>query len=201
MFTIYYYGVIFYKISESKKIILISFNLIYFFWLIWWFGISILFRMYVSNIFTVSGSWMENYLNSKNKVIVDKIYYKFNKIERWDIVLFQQPNSEHISIKRVVWLTNEKLILKEWKVEICNWKCEELDEYYLENNQITNSNCKINEFDIKEGYFLLWDNRKDSIDSRCCFNYNCDKYNKHTINKDEIIGKVTIILTPHFRFE
>lgn len=201
MFTIYYYAVTYYNIIESKKTILISFNLIYFLWIIWWFGISILFRMQVFNIFTVAGGWMESYLNSKNKVIVDKMYYKFNEVKRWDIIIFQQPNSQHISIKRVIWLPNEKIVIKDWNVEICNWKCEMLNEKYLRKEEKTASYCNIEEFEINNWYFVLWDNRQDSIDSRCCFDYNCKKSKKYTINKDEIIGKVTIVLTPHFKFE
>lgn len=200
-FTIYYYCVTFLKITKSKKTILLSFNIIYLLSIIWWFGISILFRMFLLNIFTVSWWWMSDYLNSKNKVIVNKVHYKFNEIKRWDIVVFKNPIADHISIKRVVGLPNEKILIKEWKILICNDTCTELNEQYLQADQITTSKCNIEEFETKQWYFLLWDNRKDSLDSRCCFDFNCEKYNNHTITKDKIIGKITIILTPHFKFE
>jgi len=73
-----------------------------------------------------------------------------------------------------------------------------LKEYYLPDTTETSTEmCKKDTFEVLEWwYFVLWDNRDHSTDSRCCFGLWCiDNWNYLVYEKD-MIGKVAIRVYP-----
>jgi len=109
-----------------------------------------------------------------------------NSIERFDIVVYKsQPNKANVSedayfIHRVVGLPNEKIETKEGKVFINDKVADEPFEKIP--GGIDFPATKIPE----DEYFLLGDNRPQSLDSRY--------WNKPTIKREDIRGKVTTII-------
>ena len=99
----------------------------------------------------------------QDRLICDKISYKFSKVKRGDIVVFHPPievdQSGEVWVKRVIGLPGEKIEIHDGKVFINGVVLTE--PYEMEKpNYITES------FTIPKGsYFLLGDNRNDSYDS------------------------------------
>ena len=150
-------------------------------------------------------SWNSMYPTYKDKtifkdiVLTDKLIKIWWDINRWDIVVFIPPNRENISyIKRVIWLPWETIKIKNWYVYICKDKnnvCDKLYEPYLASGTKTLAKCWISEFRLWTWeYFVLWDNREHSTDSRCCFYYWCASDNKYYITKKDITWKVIFSL-------
>ena len=73
-----------------------------------------------------------------------------------------------------------------------------LNEKYL--NEENNGHTKVNQstktkiYKVpKWKYFVMWDNRNHSSDSRSCFTYSCSSTNRDNyISKEKVTGKVLI---------
>ena len=153
--------------------------------------VTILFIViYVVSLHQIVGTSMTPTLNNGDITILDKISYKFNNIKRNDIVSIYNEDSKYI-VKRIVGLPGESIEYKNNKLYING---EEIKELYLKN-QIT-EDFKLNEIGYEkipeDMYFVLGDNRKDSLDSR--------DYNVGLINKKDILGKVRFRIWPLNKF-
>lgn len=149
--------------------------------------VTILFIViYVVSLHQIVGTSMTPTLNNGDITILDKISYKFNNIKRNDIVSIYNEDSKYI-VKRIVGLPGESIEYKNNKLYING---EEIKELYLEN-QIT-EDFKLNEIGYEkipeDMYFVLGDNRKDSLDSR--------DSSVGLINKSDILGKVRFRIWP-----
>lgn len=115
-------------------------------------------------------------------------------IERGDIVVVNYNNKTYI--KRVIWIPWDSINIREGKVyrkSESEESFEKLDEEYLHSDMKDNTfirgaqNNEDNIFDISEWeYFLMWDNRMWSTDSRTCFMTCSIEWAKNTIWLDQI---------------
>lgn len=99
----------------------------------------------------------------QDRVIIDKLFYKFSGIQRDDIIVFNPPKNLDPTgdywIKRVIGLPGDKVQIKGGKVYIND---QELTEpYEMEAPNYTYGPVII----PKDSYFLLGDNRNNSLDS------------------------------------
>jgi signal peptidase I len=103
-------------------------------------------------------------------------------------------------IKRIIGLPWDRLKIEWWKVylfdKILN-KYMELDEWYLDEDSYGKTyiirDKNKHEYEILEGnYFVMWDNRLHSTDSRTCFS-NCNTRSNY-IKKDDMTWKVLLDL-------
>ncbi|KAB8316771.1 signal peptidase I [Tolypothrix campylonemoides VB511288] len=134
-----------------------------------------------------------------DKIIVDKLSYKFTNPHRGDIVVFsptqelQKEQYQDAFIKRVVALPGEKVELKNGKVYIDN---KALSEKYLANGQRTAVDvCTSGQQPPflsqpvtipPNSYLVLGDNRNSSYDSRCW----------GVVPRENIIGRAVIRFWP-----
>lgn len=140
----------------------------------------LLLKRYIVSPIKVNGESMMNTLEDGDIMILNIIGYRFSDIKRFDIVVVNEGN-EYI-IKRVIGLPGEKVTYKDNQLYINNKKVK--DKY---GSDVTN------DFSIKVGknsYFVLGDNRTNSMDSRVF----------GTFKKKDILGKTNLIIFPFRRF-
>lgn len=147
----------------------------------------ILLRQFIITPIQVVGTSMNPNLVDGELMLLNKITYKFNDIERFDIVVVDYDTEP--LIKRVIGLPGEKVEYKDNKLYIN-------DKLVKENFK---TNGKTDDYSItKEGYktipenmyFVVGDNRINSADSRII----------GLIDKDIIIGKANFVLFPFNKF-
>lgn len=132
---------------------------------------------------TMLGVSMESTLVDQDKIIINKFAYKFNKPERFDVIVFKQSGNEHsyYNIKRIIGLPGETIYIANGNVYVNG----DLLEEPVITEPISNSGLAAEEITLDENeYFVLGDNRNNSEDSRFA--------NIGNILSDEIIGKAWI---------
>lgn len=136
---------------------------------------------------TMIGESMEPTLTDQNKIIINKMSYRFSSPKRFDVVVFKPQGKEHsyYSIKRVIGLPGETVQILNGQVYIND---ELLDEKFEVSN-IVNEGLAAEPVILEEDeYFVLGDNRNNSEDSRFA--------NVGNITKKEIAGKAWLRLKP-----
>jgi len=139
---------------------------------------------------TMLGVSMSPTFVDQDQIIINKFAYKFNKPERFDIIVFKQSGNEHsyYNIKRIIGLPGETINITDGNVYVNG----ELLEEPMVIEPITNSGLAAEEITLdKNEYFVLGDNRNNSEDSRFA--------NIGNILSNEIIGKAWI-RTNNFNF-
>ena len=138
--------------------------------------VIVLLRIYVVTPVTVDGNSMNDTLYTNDLMLL----FKIGDIERYDIVVANHDNKK--LIKRVIGMPNDKI------------KCV---SGILYNNEEDTSgygygeNVDFPEYILKEDeYFLIGDNRSDSLDSRYF----------GPVKKEDIEGKANFIIFPFNRF-
>lgn len=142
----------------------------------------ILIRIFIVTPVRVNGSSMDPTLKDGEIMILNKIGYKVSDIKRFDIVVIDIDDER--LIKRVIGLPGDVIEYKDNFLYVNNKKIEE-----------TFKHKKTEDFSLKDigiekvpdnEYFVLGDNRTNSVDSRIlgCF------------SKKSILGKTSLVLFP-----
>ena len=120
---------------------------------------------FVAQAFRVQGTSMLPLLEDSERIIVNKFVYRFQPIEKGDVVVFWYPKDPSVSfIKRVVGLPGDVLELREGFLYV-NGK--PLDEPYLAGKESFRDLSSMPPTEVKPGfYFVLGDHRGSSNDSR-----------------------------------
>ena len=142
----------------------------------------ILVRTYVVTPVRVSGSSMTNTLKNGEILLLNKFEYRFSDIKRFDIVVVK-AHGERI-IKRVIGLPGETLKYENGILYINDKMIEE--NYLDEVTKDFTYEGKIPD----ECYFVMGDNRDDSLDSRY---FGC-------FPKKDILGHASFVLFPFAKF-
>lgn len=139
----------------------------------------------------VIGPSMEYTLMDGDNLIVDKISYRLNAPERFDIVVFPyRYDRKTYYIKRIIGLPGETVQILEDGTILING--ENLTEYYGKE-VILDAGRAIEPVTLSDDeYFVMGDNRNNSRDSR----YE----DVGNIKKSEFIGKVWIKIYPFREF-
>lgn len=127
-------------------------------------AVAYLFLHYVGQRTIVSGNSMYPALEDGDSLVVDKLSYRFRTPERFEIVVFPfQYKDNTYYIKRVIGLPGETVQIVDGKIYING---EVLKEDYgyetIENPGLAYKPITLGE----DEYFVLGDNRNDSMDSR-----------------------------------
>lgn len=135
-------------------------------------------RTYIVTPAIVDGDSMNNTLLDGQIVILNKITYRFNDVNRFDIVVIENREDNDKIIKRIIGLPNEKIRYTDNKLYI--------NDKLIETN-LSFKKTQDFEYETKnDEYFVLGDNRVVSKDSRILGNFK----------KDDIVGKVSIRIYP-----
>lgn len=121
-----------------------------------------------------------------NILILDKISYRFSDIKRNDVVSLYYADTKYL-IKRVIGLPGEKVEYRNGELYINDLLVEEgfLTDVYTDDFSLRDLGYNTIPEDM---YFVVGDNRGDSLDSR--------DPDVGLIPKEDIIGKVRIRLWP-----
>ena len=126
--------------------------------------IVVLIRTFLVTPAAVSGSSMESTLNNHDLVIINKLVYRIKSIERFDIVVVNNDEDNDRIIKRVIGLPNETIEYKDNKLYI-NGK--ETEDPYPSTETDDFSITDIGHIKVPgDCYFVMGDNRANSLDSR-----------------------------------
>jgi signal peptidase I len=154
--------------------------------------------------FQINGQSMYESYYDGEFIIVDRFSYTFlHTPNRWDVVVFRPHVSEdkEYFLKRIIWLPWDKIKIENWKVYVFSVSKNtfvELKEPYLsESNKdatFVSGDKWSHIYTIPaNSYFVMWDNRNHSTDSRTCFSSCYINWNNYASKKD-IIWKIYIDL-------
>jgi len=146
--------------------------------------VVILIKSYVVTPIRVNGTSMSSTLENGEIMILNETKYYFNDVKRFDIVVVKQGKSK--LIKRVIGLPGDTL---KFENNILYINGEIVEEPYLREETLDFSLAKFNyDNDVipDKCYFVMGDNRDDSLDSRY---FGC-------IEKKDILGSAKLVVYP-----
>lgn len=146
---------------------------------------------YVGQRTQVSGSSMETTLSDGDNLIVDKISYRFNEPERFDIIVFPfEYKKNTYYIKRIIGMPGETVRIDDNGTIYIN--DEVLQESYG-REVILYPGLAAEDITLADDeYFVLGDNRNNSSDSR--------DPSVGNIHRSRIIGRAWVRIWPFSKF-
>lgn len=142
-------------------------------------------HLFLAQATVVFGQSMEPNLSAHQRLIIDKISYRFRPPQRDDIVVLKIPSMDELLVKRIVALPGEKVAIQNGTVYINDVP---LPEPFLQDP----SNQSMEPIVLGPlDYFVLGDNRGNSNDSRVF----------GPIKRDYILGRVWLRYWPLDQFK
>lgn len=173
----------------------------------------VIFRFYLFQPFSISGSSMEPNYHDSDYLIVNELTYHFGNPKRGDVVVFKHPdpactdfvNKSYVNrvffqgpcenyIKRVIGMPGETVKIEDGKVIVKNKENPNgftLEEEYIVPNIRTYGSQERTLG--KDEYYVLGDNRMPNASS--------DSREWGPLPKNNIVGKAAVILLPVNRFQ
>ena len=159
--------------------------------------IAFVVRGFALQQFYISGPSMESTMFQDNRVLVNKLSYRFHDIHRGDVVVFDRVTTDGVAvqhddlIKRVIGLAGDTISISKCVVSV-NGKA--ISEPYLNDYDLAQTNlddrCRIPEMantTVESGHlFVMGDNRPQSFDSRMF----------GTIDEKLVVGRAFVIIWP-----
>lgn len=162
-------------------------------WLVYFaviIGLTYFIITFVGQRTTVSGSSMETTLSDGDNLIVDKISYRFNEPERFDIIVFPYKHAEDTYyIKRIIGMPGETIQIKSGNIYIND---ELLVEDYGTERMEASGIAAEPLLLAEDEYFVLGDNRNHSSDSR--------DPNVGVLKREDLIGRAWVRIWPFDEF-
>ncbi len=140
----------------------------------------LLFKKFIVSPIKVNGESMMKTLHDGDIMILNIVGYHFSDIKRFDIVVVDE--GEEYLIKRVIGLPGEEVEYKDNQLFVNGKKVKDS----FGNGDTENFKVKV----PKNKYFVLGDNRTNSLDSRYF----------GAFSKKKILGKTSLTLFPFSRF-
>ncbi len=146
--------------------------------------LALLIKNFLVEFPLVPTSSMVPTIGVKERIVVDKLTYRFKPVQRGDVVVFPNPdNPSELYVKRAIGLGGETVEIHDGKVFVNG---EALDEPYL--RVVTQG--RFGPYKVPEGhYFFLGDNRNSSRDSRYWDS-------THYVAAKDVKGKAQAIIWP-----
>lgn len=128
--------------------------------------------------------------------IIDRISPRISPLQRGEVIVYRDVSG--VRIKRVIGLPEELLQISEGNVYILLNNAQQIiEERYLEEHMRTCvpgacTDLGVHLYEVpKNHYFVLWDNRTSSRDSRGCTDIaDCKEVQPHYISEDDVVGRV-----------
>lgn len=145
------------------------------------FVLALLIQQFLVKPFGIPSESMEPTLLKGDRVLVNRLAYRFGEPQRGDIVVFRPPLGEEDYIKRIVAVGGDTVEVRSGKLYL-NGVAQ--DESYLKEQHVLG---RYEELLVPEGsYFMMGDNRNNSGDSRVF----------GPVEKGAILGKAFLLYWP-----
>lgn len=150
-------------------------------------GLAVVIIVFLYQPVKVEGTSMTPLLHDQERIFINKFIYKYEPIQRGDVVVFWYPRDDKKSfIKRVIALPGERIEIRNGRVFVEGYIVE---EPYVPPRFADSSN--FGPMRVPEGeYFLMGDHRSSSNDSRVF----------GPVPEDKIYGKAVFAYWPMERF-
>lgn len=160
-------------------------------------------RYFLIQPFYVKGASMEPNFYDHEYLIIDEISYRFNEPKRGDIAVFKYPKDpKQYFIKRVIGLPGEHIKIENGRVFlVIDGSYKLIEESYLPADIQTNLPLR-GYGDVTLGadeYFLLGDNRGESLDSRIFGPVKKDFIIGRTWIRGWPLNRITIFNSPEYK--
>ena len=135
-----------------------------------------------------SGS-MENTIMTGDRVVGNRLSYLTKDPERYDVIIFKYPDDEsQLFIKRIIGLPGETVEIRDGHIYI-DGSSEPLEDVETKEYMVGN----YGPYTVPEGcYFVMGDNRNDSMDSR--------DPSVGVLHKSELVGRAWVRIWPLSKF-
>ncbi|MCP3026726.1 signal peptidase I [Halobacillus sp. A5] len=154
--------------------------------------VAFVFKTYLFASYIVDGESMEPTLYDGNLLMVNKVAYDWQDMDRTDVIVFH-ANQEEDYVKRVIGLPGDEISFEDDTLYING---EAAAEPYLEQLRPNDGELFTEDFTLEEvtgekvvpegELFVMGDNRRDSLDSRS-FGF---------VSHEQIVGKVDMRYWP-----
>jgi signal peptidase I len=135
----------------------------------------------------VPSASMETTIMTGDRLVANRLAYKFSDPKRFDIVVFKfpdDPEQKTLYIKRIIGLPGDKVEIKDNEIYI-NDNPEPIDSSFIKEPMYTIDAV----YEVPEdSYFMMGDNRNNSADSRF--------WENKFVKKDKILGKAVFRYYP-----
>jgi signal peptidase I len=143
-------------------------------------------QAFVAKPFEIPTGSMEPTLVPGDRVLVNRLAYKYGDIQRGDIIVFKSPNDPNVDfIKRVIAIGGDSIEVRKGQVLVNG---EPQVEDYVHVNDVSTFHYNL----VPQGMlFVMGDNRTDSQDSRL--------WKVPWLPEESVIGKAFMIYWPPTR--
>jgi signal peptidase I len=145
-------------------------------------ALILLFRVYVIEPHSVSGTSMDETFHTTDYVLVDKLSYDFSEPKRGDVIVFNPPvenRTEDRFIKRIIGIPGDSVVVSDTDTYVNGVK--QIEKFVTHQSPRTASTTL-----GPDEYFVMGDNRAVSYDSRSW----------GVLKREHIQGRVVMRLYP-----
>lgn len=142
--------------------------------------LALVIHLFFAQATVVYGRSMEPNLIESQRLIIDKISYRFRLPQRNDIVVLDLPTMDELLVKRIVGLPGETVAIRDGDVYIDGIRLDEAFPHHVLSQDMESLTLS------PLSYFVLGDNRENSNDSRAF----------GSVKREHILGRVWLRYWP-----